>query len=116
MVAKQLVWLAAFVVATPTLYVACGGRSSMDDDPTDTPSGPDGSTGTGGSRTGTGGSGTGTTGTGGSTGGSGGTGAIADSGAADGRMSCGTVVNGCTGNPMGNTVCDLANNRCVQCV
>ena len=74
MVVKQLAWLAALFVATPTIYVACGGRSALDDDVTGTPgSGVAGSsTGTGGSTTGSGG--TGTTGTGGSTGGSGGSG------------------------------------------
>ena len=121
MVAKQLAWLAALLVATPTLDAACGGRSSSDDDPIDWPGAgaTGGSTGTGGSTKGSGG-GAATTGTGGSTGGSGGSGGtgggIGDSGAADGRMSCGTVVNGCTANPNGNTICDLANNRCVQCL
>ena len=119
MVAKQLAWLAALLVATPILHVACGGRSSTDDDGTGSANagaaGTGGSIGTGGSTTGRGG-GAATTGTGGS-GGSGGTGGgIVDSGAPDGRLSCGTVVNGCAANPQGNTVCDLANNRCVQCL
>jgi Cys-rich repeat protein len=30
----------------------------------------------------------------------------------DGRMSCGTMMNGCAA----NMICDLANNRCVQCL
>ncbi|HMJ56931.1 MAG TPA: hypothetical protein VK540_32910 [Polyangiaceae bacterium] len=123
MVVKQVAWLAAFLVATPTLYAACGGRSSTDYDWTSSPGAPGTGilTGTGGSRTGSGG-GIGTTGTGGSTGGSGGsggsggTGGIGDSGGPDIRMPCGTVMNGCSANSQGNAVCDLANNRCVQCL
>jgi hypothetical protein len=97
-------------IMTAGLFVlaACGGSSS------------DGSTtaGTGGQGTSgatSGAAGSATTGSGGGAGTAGtGTGGMPANDA--GRIACGTANNGTGCNPNGNNrVCDLANNRCVQC-
>ena len=108
MTRKDLYWLVVALAVTPLVAQACGG----DDSTTGTTAGAGA---TGGSSTGTSGSG-GAGGTGGSgTAGTGGS--VADSGSVpDGRTPCGTVPNGCTGNPTGTNVCDAPNNRCVECL
>jgi Cys-rich repeat protein len=104
MTKNELRWLMVALAATPILFPACGG------DDTNAGGGTTGTT-TGAAGSGTGGaagSGTGgaATGTGGGT---------RDSSVPDGRIPCGTVANGC--NPNGRaSICDEANNRCVQCL
>ena len=116
MVAKQLAWLAALLVATPMLYVACGGRSSTEDDGTGSANpgaaGTGGSIGTGSSTTGRGGSAA-TTGTGGS----GGSGQPAPATAA--RRMTHVVRHGrerLHRQSPGQYDLRFPNNRCVQCL
>src|SRR5215470_5915283 len=99
MTKNELRWLMVALAATPILFPACGG-----DD-----------TNAGGGTTGAAGSGTGG-GAGSGPGGATGTGGGVRDSSVDGRIPCGTAPNGGC-NPNGRaSICDLANNRCVQCL
>ena len=99
MLSQKIPHAVGLLAAGWLVAAACGGST----DSGGGGGGSGGTTGTAGSTVGTGG-GAGTTGTGGR--------AAGDAG----RIACGTANNGTGCNPNGNNrVCDLANNRCVQC-
>lgn len=111
MTRKDAYWLALALGVTPWVLQSCGGDDSTSGTAT-------GTAGSGASSTGTAGSGgSGTAGSGGAggagMGGAGGSGAADASG--DGRMGCGTAAP-CSTNPASNNICDLPNNRCVDCL
>ena len=117
MAKKHIGWLMAVLASTPFLYAACGG----DDDPPSTTAGTAGTGGAGGSGTagtaGKAGSAGAPGGASGSAGKDGGGGSIPEGGPLpDNRTPCGTVMNGCTQNPTSTNICDLPNNRCVECL
>ena len=113
-------WLALACACAPAVFVSCGGS--------DTPPAAGGSGGTAGTPTaGSGGTG-GTGGTGGGTGGTGGSsGASTDASAGSpgrpavdgGSVPCGDAgvcPNGNGGNRQNTRFCDIANQRCVECL